>query len=113
MASWLMRMVASSAKSTGRRRALCSGLQAFAHRRSFRGPCRRLFQDTTGPGTGAPLGATTTPANRPGENKRTRPERSERRFRMFIATPVKVLRRPLESALVTAITIRDDEGENL
>jgi hypothetical protein len=30
---------------------------------------------------------------RPGENKRTRPERSERRFRMFIATPVKVLRR--------------------
>src|SRR5580704_4140631 len=33
---------------------------------------------------------------RPGENKRTRPERSERRFRMFIATPVKVLRRPLE-----------------
>src|ERR1700678_4680973 len=36
---------------------------------------------------------------RPGENKRTRPERSERRFRMFIATPVKVLRRPLESAL--------------
>ena len=48
-----MRMVASSAKSTGRRRAICSGLQAFAHRRSFRGPCRRLFQDTTGPGTGA------------------------------------------------------------
>src|SRR5271167_2191635 len=35
---------------------------------------------------------------RPGENKRTRPERSERRFRMFIATPVKVLRRPPESA---------------
>ncbi|MFY9969560.1 MAG: integrase core domain-containing protein [Roseiarcus sp.] len=35
---------------------------------------------------------------RPGENKRTRPERCERRFRMFIATPVKVLRRPLESA---------------
>ena len=46
-----MRMVASSGKSTGRRRAICSGLQAFAHRRSFRGPCRRLFQDTTGPGT--------------------------------------------------------------
>ena len=35
-------------------RAICSGLQAFAHRRSFRGPCRRLFQDTTGPGTGYP-----------------------------------------------------------
>src|SRR5271163_3275230 len=39
---------------------------------------------------------------RPGENKRTRPERSERRFRMFIATPVKVLRRPLESAQYTS-----------
>ena len=243
-----MRMVASSAKSTGRRRAICSGLQAFAHRRSFRGPCRRLCQDTTGPGTGAPLGAAAAPDNRsstwvlnarvarklrllwaassalgvplrcrrtireaaasgggvapqlsgdcrchspepasdllpgvalnakerdllplrtreittterlrrspkhrwrqapclpepscsyacgtptptttsslavpaiiaaqnrrrssrpaagdrPGENKRTRPERSERRFRMFIATPVKVLRRPLRSALAAA-----------
>jgi putative transposase len=43
---------------------------------------------SSGPATGG----------RPGENKRTRPERSERRFRMFIATPVKVLRRPLESA---------------
>src|SRR5271170_7131334 len=40
---------------------------------------------------------------RPGENKRTRPERSERRFRMFIATPVKVLRRPLESAQFTSV----------
>src|ERR1700723_3809146 len=39
---------------------------------------------------------------RPGENKRTRPERSERRFRMFIATPVKVLRRPVESAQYTS-----------
>ena len=45
---------------------------------------------------------------RPGENKRTRPERSERRFRMFIATPVKVLRRPLESAQRTAIRMMDD-----
>ena len=37
-----------------------------------------------------PLGSS-RPATggRPGENKRTRPERSERRFRMFIATPVK------------------------
>ena len=40
---------------------------------------------------------------RPGENKRTRPERSECRFRMFIATPVKVLRRPLESAQYTSV----------
>ena len=39
---------------------------------------------------------------RPGENNRTRPERSERRFRMFIAAPVKVLRRPLESAMAPA-----------
>jgi putative transposase len=40
---------------------------------------------------------------RPGENKRIRPERSERRFRMFIATSsVKVLRRPLESAQYTS-----------
>ena len=30
MASWLMRMVMSSGKSTGRRRAICSGLQARA-----------------------------------------------------------------------------------
>src|SRR5271157_5455356 len=45
---------------------------------------------------------------RPGENKRTRPERSERRFRMFIATPVKVLRRPPESALHAAIGMMDE-----
>ena len=45
---------------------------------------------------------------RPGENKRTRPERSERRFRMFIATPVKVLRRPLESALHAAVGMMDE-----
>ena len=63
MASWLMRMVVSSGKSIGRRRAICSGLQALAHRRSCRGPCRRPFQATAGPGTGTPLGATTTPAN--------------------------------------------------
>ena len=37
------------------------------------------------------------------KNKRTRPERSERRFRMFIATPVKVLRRPLESTQYVSI----------
>ena len=36
-----MRMVSSSGKSTGSRRVICSGLQAFAHRRSFRRPCRR------------------------------------------------------------------------
>lgn len=50
-------------ESIGKRRAICSGLHALAHRRSCRGPCRRPFQDTAGPGTGAPLGATATPAS--------------------------------------------------
>src|SRR5271170_6948819 len=44
---------------------------------------------------------------RPGENKRTRPERSERRFRRCIASPVKVLRRPLESALRALVGVED------
>jgi hypothetical protein len=36
---------------------------------------------------------------RPGDGKGGRPDRSERRFRMFIATSfVKMLQRPLESA---------------
>jgi hypothetical protein len=30
MASWLMRIVLSSGKSIGKRRAICSGLQALA-----------------------------------------------------------------------------------
>src|SRR3546814_14256580 len=34
-------------------------LQALAHRRSFRGPCRRPFHGTAGPRTGTPLGAST------------------------------------------------------
>src|SRR5579875_46842 len=36
MASWEMRIVSSSGKSSGRRFAICSGLHAFAHRRSWR-----------------------------------------------------------------------------
>jgi hypothetical protein len=41
---------------------------------------------------------------RPGENNGIRPDRSERRFRRFIATSsVKVLRRPLESAQYVSI----------
>jgi hypothetical protein len=41
---------------------------------------------------------------RPGDDNGARPDRSERRFRMFIATSsVKVLRRPLESAQYVAI----------
>src|SRR3954467_5451848 len=35
-----------------------------AHRRSCRGPCRRPFQATVGPGTAAPPGATTAPVSR-------------------------------------------------
>src|SRR5216683_2761336 len=64
MASWLMRMESSSGKSRGRRRAICSGLHARAHRRGCRGPCRRPFHVTTGLGPRAPLGAMIAPANR-------------------------------------------------
>src|SRR5262245_24344737 len=64
MASWLTRIDSSSGKSRGRRRAICSGLHARAHRRGCRCPCRRPFHATTGRGTIAPLGAMITPANR-------------------------------------------------
>src|SRR5882724_4162852 len=59
-----MRMDSSSGKSHARRRAICSGLHARAHCRCCRRPCRRPVHGTTGLRTGAPLGATTTPANR-------------------------------------------------
>jgi hypothetical protein len=39
-------------------------LPSMMARRYCRGPCRRPFQRTAGPGTGAPLRATTNPANR-------------------------------------------------
>ena len=43
---------------------------------------------------------------RPEQNNGIRPDRSERRFRVFIATSsVKVLRRPLESALTASVTV--------
>src|SRR4051794_19413338 len=64
MASWLMRMVSSSGKSSRKRRAICSGLHAVAQRRSCRRPCRRPFHGTTGPRTAAPFGAITRPASR-------------------------------------------------
>src|SRR6185437_1666816 len=63
MASWLMRMVSSSGKSSRRRRAICSGLHALAHRRGCRRPCRRPFQGTTGPRTAALPGPPTSPAS--------------------------------------------------
>ena len=59
-----MRIVSSSGKSRRRRRAICSGLHAAAHRRACRRPCLRPFQGTPGPRTAAPSGATTTPASR-------------------------------------------------
>src|SRR5215212_7877010 len=64
MASWLMRIVSSSGKSSRRRWAICSGLQSMAHRRSCRRPRRRPFHGTAGPCTAAPFGATTIPASR-------------------------------------------------
>ena len=42
---------------------------------------------------------------RPGEAKGLRPDRSDRRFDLFIATSSMVLRRPLESALRPAIRV--------
>src|SRR5215472_12692129 len=45
---------------------------------------------------------------RPGDDNGARPDRSERRFRMFIATSfVKVLRRPLEFAQAAPVGIED------
>src|SRR5215218_2673518 len=63
MASWLIRMVSSSGKSSRKRRAICSGLHALAHRRGCRRPCRRPFQGTTGPRTAALPGPQTSPAS--------------------------------------------------
>src|SRR3954451_9303409 len=70
MASWLTRIAASSGKSSRRRSAICCGLHAIPHRRFRRGPCRRPFQGTAGPGSGAPHpgrrhGPPTAPARRP------------------------------------------------
>src|SRR5829696_3340620 len=64
MASWLMHMVSSPGKSRRRRRAICSGLHALAHRRCCRRPCRRPFQATAGPTTAAPPGVATAPDRR-------------------------------------------------
>ena len=64
MASWLTRMLSSSGKSSRSRRAICSGLQARAHRRSCRGPARRPFQATLGPAIFLPSGVEIRPASR-------------------------------------------------
>ncbi len=64
MASWLIRIAPLRGKSSRRRREICCGLQALAQRRGCRGPCRRPFHGTAGPGTAAPPGAVTAPASR-------------------------------------------------
>src|SRR3954453_218108 len=48
---------------------------------------------------------------RPGDGKSLRPDRSDRRFRLFIATSsTQVLRRPLESALHPSVAMVDQPG---
>src|SRR5215207_6409989 len=64
MASWLIRIAPSPGKSSCSRREICCGLHALAQRRGCRGPCRRPFHNTAGPGTAAPPGAVTAPASR-------------------------------------------------
>src|SRR3954466_11478848 len=59
-----MRMVSSPGKSIRRRREICPGLHALAHRRCCRRPCRRPFQATAGPTTAAPPGVATAPDRR-------------------------------------------------
>src|SRR3982751_4910771 len=59
-----MRMVSSPGKSIRRRREICLGLHALAHRRCCRRPCRRPFQATAGPTTAAPPGVATAPDRR-------------------------------------------------
>src|SRR3954447_14363891 len=97
MASWLTRMVSSSGKSSRKRRAICSGLQAVAQRRSCRRPCRRPFHGTTGPRTAAPFGAITRPASR---------SCTERRSGSLIASLADFGRRADRSACHCAVMAR-------
>ena len=57
-------MDSSSGKSTRSRFEICSGLHAFAHRRSWRRPCRRPMKRTVGPGTSVPSGRVISPDSR-------------------------------------------------
>src|SRR3954464_14085657 len=59
-----MRMVSSPGKSIRRRREICPGLHALAHRRCCRRPCRRPFQATAGPPTAARHGGAPAPDRR-------------------------------------------------
>src|SRR3954451_17636378 len=59
-----MRMSASSGKSTTRRRLICSGLQAVAHRRSARWGLFKPFQIVDGPAATVPSGRCNCPLSR-------------------------------------------------
>src|SRR3712207_505434 len=48
---------------------------------------------------------------RPGEGNGTRPDRSDLRFPRFIAPPVMVLRRPLESAVNLLVQVMSETAE--
>src|SRR4051812_29589503 len=97
MASGLMRMVSSSGKSSRKRRAICSGLHALAHRRGCRRPCRRPFQGTTRPRTAALPEPPTSPASL----SRTYPRRAA-----FTASFAGFGRRPARSACHCAVVAR-------
>ena len=56
-------MDSSLGKSIGSRPAICSGLQAVAHRRSLRRPWRLPPQATSGPATVCPSGASIRPSS--------------------------------------------------
>jgi hypothetical protein len=64
IASCEMRMDSASGKSGGSRLAICSGLCDLAQRRSFRRPCRRPIQRTSGPCSDLPSTVVTVPASR-------------------------------------------------
>jgi hypothetical protein len=56
----------------------------------------------------------TATGGRPGDDKGLRPDRSDRRFRLFIATSsIQALRRPLESALPAAVAVVDQPARRL
>src|SRR5665648_894520 len=66
-------MDSSSGKSIGRRLAICSGLHARAHRRSWRLAWLRPFhRGAAGPGTATPSGRRTCPARRSWTYSRSR-----------------------------------------
>src|SRR3954463_4863860 len=101
MASWLMRIVISSGQSTCNRRAICSGLQARVHLRSF------LLSPMAIASQNRICSSRRAAGGRPGEGNGARPDRADRRFRMLIATSnFRVLRRPLESAQYAALAYR-------